>query len=235
MNRVTLVALASIMVVMTGPAFAGSGGHGHGGHGHGFHGRGGHGFRGHGFHGHGLRFSLPSRVSPHHHKFFHGHGGHHQKFFHGHRHGFHGHRFHGHGAFLGGGVGVFVAPSVTTYVPPTYAVPQYVPAPTYGSSLAYAPLMSRVVEHATGRYVLEGDGVTTPYRWVWIPNPPSAPPADEPPATPPPTTPEPSAVPDRTGSLEFYRWTDDAGVAHYTDRLELVPEPYRSRVTKSST
>lgn len=30
---------------------------------------------------------------------------------------------------------------------------------------------------AQGRYVLRGDGITTAYQWVWIPNPPSTPPA----------------------------------------------------------
>jgi hypothetical protein len=40
----------------------------------------------------------------------------------------------------------------------------------------------RVVQYPHGRYVLQGDGITTAYQWVWIPNLPSPPPT----ATPPP-------------------------------------------------
>jgi hypothetical protein len=34
--------------------------------------------------------------------------------------------------------------------------------------------------------VLQGDGVVTPYKWVWIPNPPIPPPPAGPPPAPPP-------------------------------------------------
>jgi hypothetical protein len=75
-------------------------------------------------------------------------------------------------------------PAVTYYAPPgvaygapvTYAAPPpatYAPAP--------APVRNEVV-YAHGRYVLRGDGVTTAYQWVWIPNPPPPPPP--PPAEP---------------------------------------------------
>jgi hypothetical protein len=84
------------------------------------------------------------------------------------------------------------APAVAVAPPPYYApAPSYyAPAPAYSSQPAYveqvsvapapvrapAPAMSRVVQHAHGRYVLRGDGVYTAYQWVWIPNPPPPPP-----------------------------------------------------------
>ena len=37
-------------------------------------------------------------------------------------------------------------------------------------------LPPRVILYPHGRYVLQGDGVVTAYRWVWIPNPPLGPP-----------------------------------------------------------
>jgi hypothetical protein len=66
------------------------------------------------------------------------------------------------------------------------------------------------VEFPTGRYELRGDGITTPHTWVWVPAPPSQPPAGEP------------------SRHQLYRWTDADGVAHWTDRLEIVPEQYRA-------
>jgi hypothetical protein len=204
MTKLTLVALACVMLV-AGPAFAG-GRHGHGG-------------RGHGHGGHRLHSSLPTRVFPHHHK-----------------HRFHAHRFHGYG----GGFGLIVAPPVIGYGLSTYAVPEYVsPAPayyppTYAPPVSYAPAPAqRVIEFPNGRYVLQGDGITTAYRWVWIPNPPPAPPLDEPAAPPPPAPPASRLEPTR--SLEFYRWTDDAGVTHFSDRLDRVPEAFRSNVTRLRT
>jgi hypothetical protein len=170
----------------------------------------------------GVRTSLPTRVFPH---------PQHQ--------GSHGHRFHGHGT----GVGVFVGPPVIgySYAPPVYEyvppVPAYAP-PTYAPpAYSYAPAPTeRVVEFPNGRYVLEGDGVATPYRWVWIPNPPPAPPANEPAAPPPPVVPPgPTSMPEPTRNIEFYRWTDEQGVTHFSDRLERVPEQYRATATKSRT
>ena len=40
----------------------------------------------------------------------------------------------------------------------------------------------RLVE---ARWELRGDGLTVPYRWVWIPNPPSGPPSSMPPSSEP--------------------------------------------------
>jgi hypothetical protein len=210
MTRAVLIALALVTLV-AGPAFAG-GKHGHRGHGHGRHGHG----------GHRLHSSLPTRVFPHHY----------------HHHRFRGHTFHRHG----GGFGVFVAPPIIGYGISTYAVPEYVPPPPAYSLPAYSPPVTyapppaqRVVEFPNGRYVLHGDGITTPYRWVWIPNPPPAPPADEPAAPSPAPAPAPTSMPEPPRSLEFYRWTDDDGVTHFSDSLDSVPEPYRATATRSNT
>jgi hypothetical protein len=214
MTRAVIIALALVALV-AGPAFAG-GRHGHGGRGH-----------GHGHGGHRLHSSLPTRVVPHHHHRFHGHT-------------FHGHTFHRHG----GGFGVFVAPPILGYgfstygyaPPPAYYPPASIPPVTYAPSPTYAPRPEqKVVEFPNGRYVLHGDGITTPYRWVWIPNPPPAPPADEPAAPPAVPAPAPTSMPAPPRSLEFYRWTDDDGVTHFSDGLDRVPEPYRATATRSNT
>ena len=80
------------------------------------------------------------------------------------------------------------------YPPPAYyPPPYYYPPAYYGSPPAYSPPVGyappaatvsvtpaqptqNVVQFATGRYELRGNGASTPYRWVWIPNPPTAPP-----------------------------------------------------------
>jgi hypothetical protein len=64
---------------------------------------------------------------------------------------------------------VYAAPPVA-YAPPSAA---YAPAPP-------PPAVKREVVYAHGRHVLLGDGATTAYRWVWVPNPP----AGTPPAPP---------------------------------------------------
>jgi hypothetical protein len=56
------------------------------------------------------------------------------------------------------------------YVPPAQVVVVR-PAPTYPT----------VVQYANGRYELHGDGIYTPYQWVWIPNAPLLPPMPPPP------------------------------------------------------
>jgi hypothetical protein len=86
--------------------------------------------------------------------------------------------------------------------------------------------MPNVIEYPNGRYELRGDGIATPYRWVWIPNPPAGPPPDAPPAPGAPATPGPAS------KLELYRWTDEQGAVHWTDRYEAVPERYRAQVTR---
>jgi len=131
---------------------------------------------------------------------------------------------------LGTGV-VFYAPgpyaygdyAYGAYAPPSYDLYTYAPP-----SLAPPPPMPTVIEYPTGRYELRGDGITTPYRWVWIPNPPPAPPAAPPPPDAP-TSPAPPASrdPGPARQTTVYRWTDEQGVLHLTDRRDAVPARYR--------
>jgi hypothetical protein len=117
------------------------------------------------------------------------------------------------------------APTYYASAPVTYVVPapSVVPAPP--------PSMPTVVEYENGFYELRGDGMTVPYRWVWIPKPPPPPPA--PPAMAPPSE-APASPPARYAEQPprqpsaVYRWTDEQGVTTYTDRLERVPERYRA-------
>ena len=126
-----------------------------------------------------------------------------------------------------GGLSYYGAPS-GYYYDPSLA---YAPPVTYGSpmggavSLAPSPPMPSVIEYPTGRYELRGDGVTAPYRWVWIPNPPSAPPTAPPPADAPKSPAPPTSGPARPTTV--YRWTDAEGVLHLTDRRDSIPARYR--------
>jgi len=117
-----------------------------------------------------------------------------------------------------------VTVSPVTYVSPTVyvSVPVATPAPAPIVAAAAPPSTPSLVEYATGRYELRGDGASTPYTWVWIPNPPPAPPASSPEAA--------AATPSSASSSQVYRWTDDQGTEFWTNRLEKIPEPYRSRV-----
>ncbi len=128
---------------------------------------------------------------------------------------------------------VVSAPSVIVSSPPVvYAQPPPV------VSVAPSPLpMPTLIEYPTGWYQLRGDGVTTPYVWVWIPKPPPPPPTEAPPAVTPPGPSAPPAPPGPRGSKEqpsrassgrVYRWTDAQGVTHWTDRLDTVPVRYRA-------
>ncbi len=89
------------------------------------------------------------------------------------------------------------------------------------------PPMPSVIPYPDGRYVLRGDGLTSAYCWVWIPNPPSAPPEK----SPAPIAPGPAAS--RGGAL--YRWVDDQDVVHYTQGWDAVPERYRAQVKLAGT
>jgi len=127
------------------------------------------------------------------------------------------------------------------YAPPTYYAPApttyYAPPPSGTVSVAPAPPTAppsdNVIQYPHGRYELRGDGVSTPYRWVWIPNPPPPPPA----APAPPGDPS-SGGPSNGNSAfgapapprqsQLYRWTDTTGVVHWTDRIDMVPEKYRA-------
>jgi hypothetical protein len=171
------------------------------------------------------------------------HGSHFRGDFNGHRH-FDGrfHRGFPHGPFFP----FFVGPSVVI-APPVYAAPPawYGPPAVYGAPPPYAPPtvyaapapppgpMPRVVEFPGGRYELRGDGVTTPYAWVWIPNPPATPPPPPPPSgpPPPPTSAPDSPAPRRPAAQTSmpYRWTDEQGVTTWTDNIEKVPVRYRGQ------
>jgi hypothetical protein len=125
---------------------------------------------------------------------------------------------------------VYSAPPVY-YAPPPVAYPAppaYGPAPAYAAppAPAYAPPLRQDVEpiqrevvFPTGRYVLRGDGVSTPYTWVWIPNPPTAPPG----------TPSGSRETERA----IYAWTDGNGVTTWTDRLAKVPPEHRANAQRT--
>jgi len=77
-----------------------------------------------------------------------------------------------------------VAPPPVVYsaYPPVYASP---PVYTVPSQVVVTAPMPTVVQYPHGRYELRGDGVTTPYQWVWIPNPPPPPPVAPPPSSSP--------------------------------------------------
>jgi hypothetical protein len=71
-----------------------------------------------------------------------------------------------------------------------YPGPAYYPAPVYYYAPPPAvtppptPAPPQVVHYPHGRYELRGDGVTTAYQWVWIPNPPAPPAAPSAPGQP---------------------------------------------------
>lgn len=155
----------------------------------------------------------------------------------GHHRGFKGHGFkghgHGHGSVIVGSGPVVYWPgyAVDGYTDASlYAAPQYVVAPPPPTVVVVpSPPAPTVVEHDTGRYELRGDGITTPYTWVWVPKPPAAPPE----ATPASTSPHPAEpAPPRRSAL--YTWTDRDGVVHWTDNAGSVPQEYRSKVQKRS-
>ena len=119
---------------------------------------------------------------------------------------------------------MYDAPAAYDPGPPVYYAPASYAAPVenvvvYAPSPAPPP-MPTIVEFSTGRYELRGDGITTAYVWVWIPNPPSAPP-------PAPSLAPIPEDPPRAALQTLYRWTDEAGVAHWTDRRDAVPEQHR--------
>jgi len=149
-------------------------------------------------------------------------------------------------AFYGSSLGYDYG-SYGSYDPPiAYAPPPvYAPAPAYGSvppvpfsttTFGAAPTRSSVIEFPTGRYELRGDGISTPYAWVWIPNPP--PPPESAPGWPastradalPPRAPSEAPSPRRP---QLYRWVDEQGVVHLTDNPESVPPQYRKPAAKA--
>jgi hypothetical protein len=108
---------------------------------------------------------------------------------------------------------VYSSPSVVYTPPPT----AYAPPPIAYSSPAPAPPTPSVIQYPHGRYELRGDGVTTAYTWVWIPNPPLPPP---PPVAPPS---EPQSLPAPSPARgQVYSWTDAQGVTTWTNRSEKL-------------
>ena len=82
----------------------------------------------------------------------------------------------------------YYSPPAYYYAPPAYVAPpgySYSAPPSYDLntppgfySAPAAPQFQREVVFPEGRYYLQGDGDAVPYRWVWVPNPPTAPPDD---------------------------------------------------------
>jgi hypothetical protein len=154
-------------------------------------------------------------------------------------HGFNHHRFHSNSVIFVGpspfwySSPLYSSPPVVYPPPPVYIAPQFVyqapPPAAYYPSAPSAPPGPRVVEFPTGHYELRGDGVATPYSWVWVPKPPSAPPG----APPVPSAPDappvgPSSRPAAPApSKTIYRFTDDNGVTVLTDDINKVPDRYR--------
>jgi Domain of unknown function (DUF4124) len=165
-------------------------------------------------------------------------------------HGSHHHGFKHHSGFRP----FFSTGGVTVWAPPPYIDgPVYYSPPTYHAPVhVLPPPTPDVVQYPHGRYERRGDGATRPYSWVWVPAPPAPPPPPAPAAAPPP--PPASIDPPRerppsangsvksahqvklylgTGtppeSIQLYRWTDEQGVVHWTDRPEAVPPRYRTQ------
>lgn len=116
------------------------------------------------------------------------------------------------------------APAPGYTAPPVYVS---VVVPVVTSAVPAAPARPSVIEFPEGRYELRGDGVSTPYNWVWIPNPPAAPPT----STSPPTAPS-SGDPSSMRRSQLYRWVDDQGVMHLTDNADTVPEQFRKQAKR---
>jgi hypothetical protein len=118
----------------------------------------------------------------------------------------------------------------TYYDPPAYDPPAvYDPAPVYAPSatISTAP-PNDTIEYPTGRYQLRGDGVSMPYTWVWIPNPPPSPPAAAPPIGAPSML-APPPDPSLARPTHLYQWTDEQGVVHMTDVRDSVPSRYQAQ------
>jgi hypothetical protein len=108
---------------------------------------------------------------------------------------------------------IYVAPPALSE-PAVYVEPA-TPAETPALVAPPPPPERGVIQYSDGRHELRGDGVATPYRWVWIPNPP-----------PPPRS-------GRDGRL--YGWIDEQGELHMTDRWDAVPERYRAQAKRNQS
>ena len=164
---------------------------------------------------------------------------------HGHSHG--GGNFFGGNAFWGGSsyigtpsvvVTAPMAPEVSDATTVVYASPaMYPPAPAMPVSIPPALPTAMVVEHPGGWYQLRGDGVTTPYNWVWIPKAPAPPVASAEPAPPAQRSDGAARSTDsraREDRGSAYHWTDDRGVTTWTNRLDKVPKRFREQAAASA-
>lgn len=113
----------------------------------------------------------------------------------------------------------YAGPPPVTYPPPAAPVSSPPPAPVHAPPSHDVASLRREVVFPSGRYVLRGDGTSTPYTWVWIPNPPSGPPNGTPAAT-------------QSEARPLYAWTDANGVTTWTDRLSNVPPEHRARARR---
>jgi len=154
--------------------------------------------------------------------------------------------YYGYGYGYGGyGYGAPVYGPPPVYYPPAYAAaPVYPPAPVYAASaatlsLAPAPPMPRVLEYPNGRFELHGDGITSAHTWVWIPNAPPPPPEPAPAPSAPPRETErvqpASGDGTRARLSPLYRWTDEQGVVHITNRPEAVPRGHGAQPKRVPT
>jgi hypothetical protein len=136
------------------------------------------------------------------------------------------------GAFVGWPVGTSLLAAQYDAYPYSYPVYQ---EPVYAPALAYQPQQQMYLAppaqseqcYPGGCYRLQGDGVSAPFQWVWMPTVPAPPPA--PPAAPPAPADPASSRP----AQQLYRWVDDQGVANWTNNREVVPERYRTQLKKT--
>ena len=143
------------------------------------------------------------------------------------------------GAFFGWPVGtsLFAAPYYSyPYSDPVYPDPVYVPAPAYQpqQQVYLAPPVQSEMCYIGGCYRLQGDGVSAPFRWVWIPAVPEGPPV--PPTAPPAPAPGAAGPADPASprpTQRLYRWVDEQGVANWTNMRDAVPEKYRTQLKLS--
>jgi hypothetical protein len=86
--------------------------------------------------------------------------------------------FHGRGfrhfAPFALGYPVALYPPLDYYNTPAFYPPSAAGIPVPNDVGSPAP---DVIQYPSGRYELRGDGITSPYVWVWVPDPPSGPPA----------------------------------------------------------
>jgi hypothetical protein len=128
--------------------------------------------------------------------------------------------------------------SYPVYPDPVYPDPDYVPAPAYQPQpqVYLAPPVQSERCYVGGCYRLQGDGVSAPFQWVWIPTvpePPPAPPTAPPAAAPAPGAPAPADPASSRPIPQLYRWVDEQGIANWTNNREAVPEQYRAQLKRT--